>query len=755
MPHLLPSAAVQPLAPTTATAEALATLDGLRQAAGRLLGLEQERAQALLAAQAMEAAGPSSSTSGAVAESLERLEHGGLQQAKAQRQDCHAELARRKEDLARIKHKLAKVRQRLDKQLALHEAETSIAPASQTSAPHPPSAEGRTEPAPEAAPASAQTKEAKARLAELERQIGSLREQFVSKVRPSFEAAKSAAEKQRRAAKTLLTTTEGALPVVIQEAQADRLKLQEIFNLPDVPTPTPAGANPSFDQYLACFTELDDARVPRLRPHLLEGDHCGALLSALHKAAAGDTSLPFEPLWEILLSRNMQAVGLQRMVTNSLAQNDDLLKPAISSALGSLTAKLLHVLARGAPNAPPPARRRERGGQAGARAAFLPAATVLALLARHRGELEAGLLRRTTQVLSVIASNYQAQDEVAQALERQLGACEKDLGANIRQIQAMEGQRKAEQVGLQALQEVDRDATRTAAPAIAPANPAAITQTTTEPTGPDREAQILKLRGDLADLDPQCTAAMSRLDIAAEADQLATQQESQLQAAYEIAAAARGRAQDSARREREEARAQRTAQREQLDGLESQIKEARKALKRHPALAGLLEPADEQRQQPGALKRAIKKHVKPDNAALHRRARDETGYAGGYHSLGHMVEAVCDIYEDAVRHCPGLFAARSRAEFDAAAAALVTVDGKGPTNRECTHSRADPIARGYSDAVHHTERPTQVTKSRYSLCWHQGAGPDSGTGSGPQGGHVLISHLYPLVPHLRFQTLEP
>ena len=85
----------------------------------------------------------------------------------------------------------------------------------------------------------------------------------------------------------------------------------------------------------------------------------------------------------------------------------------------------------------------------------------------------------------------------------------------------------------------------------------------------------------------------------------------------------------------------------------------------------------------------------------------------------------------------------------------MAVDGKGAQNRECEHLRTDPIARGYSDALDQTERAARVNKSRYSLCWHDGGRLDSGTGSGPQGGRVRISHLYPLVPHRRLQRLEP
>jgi len=239
-----------------------------------------------------------------------------------------------------------------------------------------------------------------------------------------------------------------------------------------------------------------------------------------------------------------------------------------------------------------------------------------------------------------------------------------------------------------------------------------------------------------------------QVDRVAPDDQAAARQQRRAREAYKAAVAAYGRAQDSARREREEMRTQRAAQREQLAALEHEVGRARDTLLQHPALTRLLEPS-------AALQRAIERHVEPDDAALRQRARRDTGYAGAYHSLGHLVEAVCDIYEDAARHSPGLFAARSRAEFDAAAAALAAEDGKGAEDRVCTHPRAEPIARGYSNDPDQTERPVPVRESCYSLCWHQGGGKSPGKSSVPQQGRVVISHLYPLVPHRRLQTLEP
>jgi len=726
---------------TAATTQALEALQGLRQLAGQLQELGQARAA--LDVPETDAAGTSSSAACAPAsEPPERLAH-GLELAITQRQSCHAERTRREEDLDRIERKQAKTQQRLDGEQAPQETLATAAQAPSTGPKNAARAVAVAGPAPEAAPASApsrEIKEVKAGLAELDRQIGDLRKQFARVLRERVVVAKGALEKQKKAANALLSTEE-VFSILSRETHADGLQLRRSFRLPEVHAPATAGQASSFDQYLARFTEPDDAGALQLRPDLRQGEQCRAVLSALCAEAVRGMPVNIDPLFDVLLSKDMQAGSIERLIANSPRQNADLLKPAVSAALGKSINMLVHLASQGTPTAPRPARRRERAGRAEAKTAFVPTATALALVVRHREEFQAGLLGRAAQILSVIAGNRQAATGMTRTLERQLAARKQDLDTNIRQIRSAEEQRNAEQARLQALQAAERAATRTTASASTPTGAAAIPPTATVHAGPDREARILKLRGDLAELAGQHTAASNLLDAAVAKDQSAAREERKAQAAYETAVAAWGRAQDSIRREWEQTRTARAAQREQLARLEGRIGEAREALKCNPALTRLLQPADAQRHRAGTLERAIERHVEPDDGALRERARHATGYAAAYHSLGHLAEAACDVYEHAVRHCPGLFAARSRAEFQAAAAALLAADGQGIDKRVCPHPRDQPIARGYSNDPDQTRRAVPVNESCYALAW--------------QDGRVLISHLYPLVPHRRLRTLEP
>jgi hypothetical protein len=212
---------------------------------------------------------------------------------------------------------------------------------------------------------------------------------------------------------------------------------------------------------------------------------------------------------------------------------------------------------------------------------------------------------------------------------------------------------------------------------------AAVTATAAVPARPDLDARIFKLRGELDGLGELRTQAQSLLSAAVAADESAIQKERKAQASYDAAVAAEGRAQDSAHRAYKEAQEKRAAQHEQLAGLASQVTEAQNALMNHPALASLLEPTT-------ALGLAIDRHVKPTDKEQYQRAKHVTGYAGTYHSRAHLVEAACDVYEDAVRHCPGLFAARSRVELEAAAR-LLKAEGQSTVDRVYGHRRAAPL----------------------------------------------------------------
>jgi hypothetical protein len=737
-----PAAVTQPRPPTPETTEVLAALGGLRQLAGQLQGLEQAHTQSLLKLQETDTTGATSSAApDPAAESLQRLRH-RLESAMEDRRGCQAERTSRERDLEEIERKLEKKQQRLDSLLASQAHESTTTSSSQTS---PLRAPALPSPAPDRPPASAQTKEAKARLAALERQLGVLDKQLMNVLRPRVDAAKAAVQKQHEAVGTLLGS-KGVRQVLYPEMRADRLALCQRFNLPDVFSEVHGDRSPPFEQYLDRFTELDSTGTRQLRPDLLQDGQCGTALATLCEAATCSVGT-LHPLSAALAPEEPQAGLLGRLVTGGPAEVGKLLEEAVSRGLSRIMKIELPALIRDGANLPGGrARRQEMVRRSIVREAAQRAETLLPLLQRHRDEAQSSLIARATPIVAILASDYRGQAAAVETLQRQVDARRQDMRANLTAAQEIRAQCTAARAMLQAARETDR-ANRVAAPPASasalPARAGAVTVTVPASIGPDLEARIFKLRGEIAGLTEQRTKAQNLLNTAVDADKSADQKERKAQAAYDTAVAAHGRAQDSARRAHEEARERRAAQRDEQARLASQVTEARNALTNHPALARLLEPDE-------ALKRAIERHVTPGDAEQHQRARHETGYAATYQSLGHLVEAACDVYEDAVRHCPGLFAARSRAEFDAAAALLKT-EGKSTVDRVFEHRRAGPIARGYSSALDQTAHPVPVNESCYSLRWQEG----SEKGGGSQGGRVLVSHLYPYVPHRQFRTLEP
>lgn len=726
------SAALRPpRPPAAATSAALAGLDELRQLAGQLQGLEQAHAQALLKSQQAQAVGASSSAAvDPAAEPLQLLKH-RLDLAMEARRDSQAERTGRERDLEEIQRKLAKKRPRLDSLLALQAHEP---PPASPSRPSPPHTTAAANPVPGRPHTSAATKEAKARLAALERQLGALDNEFKNVLRPRVEEAKQAVLKQQEAVGALFLS-KGVGPILHRETNAERIALCDHFNLPDVYAEVHGSKAPPFELYLDRFTEPTGNGTRQLRPDLLQGGKCSTALSILCEAATCSVGT-LEPLSVALVPEASQARLLARLVTGSPAEIAKLLQEAVSRALSRITAIELPDLIRMAANLPTgPATRDEKHRRRTVLEAAQRAETLLPLLNRYREEAQASLVERATRIVAIVADDYRGQSAATATLERQWEARREDMRANLSAAQEMRTQCTAAKAALQAAREADR-ANRPAAPrattALPPAGAATVTETMSASAGPDLEARVFKLRGEVDSLSEQLIKAQALLGTAVDADKSADRKERKAQAAYDAAVAAHGRAQDDARRAREEARATRKDQEDEQARLVSRISAARLALTNHPALARVVEPA--------AVAHAIERHVKPDDAAQHQRAKHETGYAGTYQSLGHLVEAACDVYQDAVRQCPGLFGARSRGEFDAAVAQL-NADGQGTVDRVCTHARAVPIARGYSNALDQTERPVAVNESCYSVRWQQG--------------RVLISHLYPRVPHRQLRTLEP
>ncbi len=725
------AAVTQPRPPTPETTEVLAALGDLRQLAGRLHELEQAQTRALQKTQETDTAGATSPpASDPAAESVGLLGH-RLELAMGKRRDCQAERTGREQGLEEIERKLAKKQQRLASLLASQENSPATAASSRTS---PPRAAALPSPVIDRAPASAQTKEAKARLAKLERELGALDNQFKNVLRPRVEAAKQAVQKQQEAVEALLLS-EGVRPVLRQETDADRLALCKRFDLPDVFAEAHAGKSPPFEQYLACFTELDSTGTRQLRPDLRQGEQCGTALSTLCEAATCSVGT-IHPLSAALVPQDPQAGELRRLVTGDPTEVAKLLDKAISRGLGRVMTLELPALIREGANLPTgPATRQEKARRRTVQEAAERAKPLLALFNRHREEAKSSLIERATRILAIVADDHRGQSAAVETLERQWEARRQDMRANLTAAKEIREQCSAARAALETAQETDR-ANRVTAPPVPATTPpvtaVAVTATAAAPAGPDLDARIFKLRGELDGLGEQRTQAQSLLSAAVAADKSAVKNERKAQTSYDAAVAAEGRAQDSAHRAHKEGQEKRAAQREQLAGLASQVTEAENALMNHPALASLLEPTK-------ALGLAIDRHVKPTDKEQYQRAKHETGYAGTYQSLGHLVEAACDVYEDATRHCPGLFAARSLVEFQAAAR-MLQAEGQSTVDRVHEHRRAAPIARGYSSAPDQGESPVDVNKSSYSLRWQEG--------------RVVISHLYPFVPHRQLRTLE-
>ena len=273
-------------------------------------------------------------------------------------------------------------------------------------------------------------------------------------------------------------------------------------------------------------------------------------------------------------------------------------------------------------------------------------------------------------------------------------------------------------------------AARAAAQAIAnaqdrPAAPAIPDTEAASSSSSDEEARQLKLRGDLekhAEAVEMARAALAALDPDIR------QAQAELRRAedqYETADAAQSRGRAGARRRHAEQREEIGQLRRELAQIDEQLATAQAELEQHPARQALISDR--------AWERAVERHVEPDDAALRARSR-QTGYAGAYGSRAEMALAVSDIHADLSGRAElqAVLAARSRADFERAAAALPG----GVTDLVHDHGRT--VGRGFSNDLDQTERATELTRSSFSLQFVQG--------------RVVISHLYPYVPHRQLTT---
>jgi chromosome segregation ATPase len=289
------------------------------------------------------------------------------------------------------------------------------------------------------------------------------------------------------------------------------------------------------------------------------------------------------------------------------------------------------------------------------------------------------------------------------------------------------GQQKRQQEAAQA------QAARAAAEAIAKArvqagaSPIPVEPAVASSSGPDAEARQLKLRGDIVKHTEAVASARARLEQLDVALRQATTELRRTEDQYETAHAAQARGRAGARRQHTEQRLEVGALRRELDDLDAQVEQARTELGEHPSRRALISDR--------AWDRAVERHVEPDDAALRARIRaGETGRNGAYGSHADLALAAADIHTHLSQQ-PGfqaVLAARTRADFERAAAALPG----GVT--DLVHDHGRQVGRGFSSDPDQTERPTPLTQSSFSLQFVQG--------------RVVVSHLFPHVPHRQLTT---
>lgn len=488
--------------------------------------------------------------------------------------------------------------------------------------------------------------------------------------------------------------------------------------------------NTRFAQYLAAFTQAD-GQARRLSAEL-SPRACFAAFSALHSATRPNQYVPS------LLAR-LLADGDSRLDA-ALRQGGEALKDAVQTQVTHSFAQVMEDVVNHAggqlPGVAAGRRRRLPSGNAMSNrevATFHSRYRVLVQVQEPeatRNSIIGGAVEHATQMLGQIAEGYARKTaEVTQAQARldesqlvQRGLIVQALGVDA-QIEkaradldvAANARRQLEAAG----KAKDPRPSDAAIPKTLTASPSS--------SSLDPEARGMKLRGDevrykagadelsqeIAQIDGRIREARAEL----------RRCESEL----ETTAAAHARDDADAQREHGEVRDELTGLRQQLDDLDGCIEAARAELQGHPARQAIISDR--------AWTRAIDRHVEPDNEAL--RARTVmTGYAGAYNSQADMARAVADVHAHVSQRpeLQAVLAARTRTQFERAAAA---VPG-GVTDLVLDHGRQ--VGRGFSNALDQTSRATALTQSSYSLDFVQG--------------RVVVSHLYPYVPHRQLQLAK-
>ena len=558
-----------------------------------------------------------------------------------------------------------------------------------------------------------------------------------TRARQALVEARNEVQRLQQDAEGMLTPERYAFPVYDAAEREVNEYLVEV-GLPAM-NDVSAQTDERFSSYLAHFTEPGEGGAVRLKGAFQDPIGSRTAFSALFGAMLPNAESA--GLVHHLMERDMS--GFAAALRSGREALLPLARIAVVDAIGQIASDAEHIAAL-TQRAPTGRRRtsigrqgptvnRAQGIETGRRNAVLAQVlanpmqriNIITGLADHFASLLDGVTRAHQRALQQVDAAKERLEQVkgeqrpafqrAVDAERQLNEARdelKQLSADRRQREAAEAKQAAA-----AKQASAPSTSGTVVPEIAVAS--------TSSTGTDAEARKLKLRGDV--LKHSDTIEGLRASIA-EADEGVRKAGSDLRAAedqLDTAAARHARDTENARRERGEQGEELTSLRNRLADLDARIGQAREALRSDPSRKATISDR--------AWDRAVERHVEPDDASLRARARI-TGYSGAYPSQAELARSAAEIHAHVSQQpqFQAVMAATSRAEFERAAAA---VPG-GVT--DLVHDHGREVGRVFSNDPDQTSRPTPLTQSNFSLQFVQG--------------RVVVTHIYPYVPHRQLTT---
>lgn len=537
------------------------------------------------------------------------------------------------------------------------------------------------------------------------------------------------AVERAEAVTVLVTSADTYMPRVDLEAGAGLDRYLESVGLPPAAQPPERGADPRFDAYLDHFTELAPDGTRSLRSEFQEPREAFAAFSALHGSMRDNAYA--QSLLNRLLPEDISAISLDLAAGG--ANLESIVRPMVIATFGHemhMSLGLVEAADRSR-NSRLPRRSRLESGSSITRQQVMAVAernrTLLQLQQSpmHRAAILDGAVRQICMLLRgvVLPSRAQAHDELAEAKARLEEAKSSQRPAFQRSVDAQRELKAAEEeLGRLAQERRQREAVAPrSAPAPARRSEAAIPQLeVASSSSVDVEARQLKLRGDVLQHTEQAEKMRQALAQSDEQVRRAEADKRKVEDELESAVAEQAREAEGRQRQLGEQREEVGQLRRELDQLDADIARARGELDADPSRKSLVSDR--------AWERAIERHLDPSDDEMRVRAKS-TGYTGVYASRTELAQAAIEIHDSLVERpeFQAVFAARTRAEFERAAAALPG----GVT--DLVHDHGRPVGRGFSNDPDQTERATTLTQSSFSLQFVQG--------------RVVISHLYPYVPH--------